>query len=87
MNGIDERQSGWHPLHTGYLVAGLVFLGVAGTWALRAAEVIDADASRWILPLVLVAAGVAGLLASFTKGRRSGSDDATAEPPAYDDEG
>lgn len=51
-----------------HLVTGLVFLGISGSWALHAAEVIDTVEVRWILPLVLVAAGAAGLVASLAKG-------------------
>jgi hypothetical protein len=65
-NGSTGR-SGRHPLSTGYLVAGLVFLGIAGTWALRAADVIDDDGSRWVLPVVLIVAGLAGLAASVLR--------------------
>ena len=84
MNTYDDNHthsSGRHPLSTGYLVAGLVFLGIAGTWALRAAEIIDDEGSRWVLPLVLIVAGVAGLAATLTRSalpRRhetTGSDD------------
>jgi hypothetical protein len=56
-----------HPLNVSYLVVGLVFLGIAGSWALRASNVIDSSAIRWLLPLTLVAAGVIGLVAFAAK--------------------
>lgn len=57
-----------HPVDVGHLVVGLVFLGMAGAWALRAADVIDTGELGWLLPLTLVLAGVVGLAASAAKG-------------------
>ncbi len=74
-----------HPVNVSYLVVGLVFLGIAGSWALRTSGVIDTGDVRWLGPLVLVAAGVIGLVAfsakSISRGRRAAT---TSEPPAYD---
>jgi hypothetical protein len=61
-----------HPLNVSYLVVGLVFLGISGSWALRAAGLVDAGDVRWLLPLVLVASGVVGLLAFAGKGLSAG---------------
>jgi hypothetical protein len=82
-----------HPLNVSYLVVGLVFLGIAGSWALRVAGVVAATDVRWLLPLVLVAAGVVGLVAfaakGLTRGRRGsdGPDDDPYDPdlPPTDD--
>ena len=98
MNGYDDNRvpdrgadgtatrSGRHPLSTGYLVTGLVFLGIAASWALRASDLIDDEGARWILPLVLIVAGVAGLAASVARsampGRRHVRDDRV---PGYDE--
>lgn len=57
-----------HPLNVSYLVVGLVFLGIAGSWALRESGVIDLGGMRWLLPLTLVAAGAIGLVAFAAKG-------------------
>jgi hypothetical protein len=57
-----------HPLHVGYLVVGLVFLGICGTWALHAAGVVDGSDARWLLPTVLLLAGAIGLVAFTAKG-------------------
>jgi hypothetical protein len=65
MNGHDRPT---HPLNVSYLVVGLVFLGISGSWALRAAGLVDAGDVRWLLPLVLVASGMVGLLAFAGKG-------------------
>jgi hypothetical protein len=66
-----------HPLNVSYLVVGLVFLGLAGSWALREAGVIDLGEVRWLLPLTLVVAGVVGLVAVAAKGRRQHTDPET----------
>ncbi|HET7355051.1 MAG TPA: hypothetical protein VFJ09_00075 [Nocardioidaceae bacterium] len=52
-----------HPLNISYLVVGLVFLGVAGSWGLHQIGVVDVSGVRWLLPLILVIAGVIGLAA------------------------
>lgn len=57
-----------HPLNVSYLVVGLVFLGVAVSWALRQAGVIDLGEVRWLLPATLVAAGLIGVVAMAAKG-------------------
>jgi hypothetical protein len=57
-----------HPLNAGYLVVGLVFLGLASSWALREAGVVDFAEVRWLLPLTLVAAGLVGIAAMTAKG-------------------
>ncbi len=62
-----------HPLNVSYLVLGLVFLGVSGSWALRASNLVDASQLRWLLPLTLVVAGVVGLVAFGARGL--GGDD------------
>jgi hypothetical protein len=61
-----------HPLNVSYLVVGLVFLGIAGSWALRESGVIDFGGVRWVLPLILVAAGLIGLVAFAAKGAARG---------------
>lgn len=52
-----------------HLVAGLVFLGLAGLWALAASGIVGTD-DTWLLPGVLVVAGATGLLAALLGGRR-----------------
>jgi hypothetical protein len=62
------RTPSTHPLHVGYLVVGLVFLGIAGSWALRTGGVVDSGDARWLVPAVLLVAGVTGLVAFAAKG-------------------
>ena len=50
-----------------HLVMGLVFLGIAGAWLLHEVGVIESVQVQWVLPLVLVVAGAAGLLASVAR--------------------
>jgi hypothetical protein len=57
-----------HPLNVSYLVVGLIFLGLAGSWALRESGVIEFGEVRWLLPLTLVVAGAIGLVAFAAKG-------------------
>lgn len=72
-----------HPLNVSYLVVGLVFLGIAGTWALRAADVVDTAELGWLFPLVLVGSGVIGLVAFAAKGM---SNRRTSPEPVADDQ-
>ena len=58
-----------HPVNVAHLVFGLVFLGVAACWALGASGAVEVD-PRWLLPLILLVAGAAGLLASLAKAVR-----------------
>jgi hypothetical protein len=57
-----------HPVNIAHLVFGLVFLGIAGSWALGASGAVDPEDSAWLFPLILVIAGAAGLVASLAKG-------------------
>lgn len=70
-----------HPLNVSYLVVGLAFLGISGTWALRQGGVIGSADMEWLLPLTLVVAGGIGLLAFTSKGL---SRRRTGETPGYD---
>ena len=55
------------------LVAGVLFLGILGTWALERADLL-AGVRGWILPVLLVAVGGYGLLGAP---RRRNRDRAT----------
>jgi hypothetical protein len=77
-----------HPLNVSYLVVGLIFLGVAGFWALRTLGVVDSEDARWLGPLLLVAAGGIGLVGFATKnlgrGHHEEIDPAADDVPAFD---
>jgi hypothetical protein len=64
---IESTQRERQPLSVMHLVMGLVFLGIAGLWGLHAADVIGSVDVEWLVPLIFVVAGAAGLLASATK--------------------
>ncbi len=57
-----------HPLNVSYLVVGLVFLGLSGSWALRESGIVDLGEVEWLFPATLVLAGVIGLVAFAAKG-------------------
>src|SRR4051812_22440999 len=59
---------GTHPVNIGYLVVGLVFLGLAASWLLHETGVIEPDGFQWLLPAILLGAGLVGLFASLGKG-------------------
>ncbi len=64
-----------HPLNVSYLVLGLAFLGIAGSWALHEQGVIGSNDVEWLLPMTLLLAGAIGLVAFMARGlgaRRTG---------------
>lgn len=60
-----------HPLNVSSLVVGLIFLGLAGSWALRETGVIEYSDAAWLLPVLLVIAGAAGLVAAVVRNLRT----------------
>ena len=79
------KNTGRHPVNVTHLVMGLVFLGIAGSWALRTAGVLDTRQLGWLLPLLLVGAGAVGLVAGTVKGLRAAPPDGAVEPAVLDD--
>ncbi|MEO5651903.1 MAG: hypothetical protein ABIN79_02300 [Marmoricola sp.] len=60
-----------HTVKVTHLVFGLLFVGIAGVWALVTGAVITADRLTYLGPGVLIAAGVVGLVASVASTRNS----------------
>ena len=77
-----------HPLNISYLVIGLIFLGIAGFWALRTLGVVEGQDVRWLGPLMLVAAGGIGLAGfaarSFGRRDRDEFDRVEDDVPEFD---
>ena len=67
-----------HPLSVAHLVVGIVYLGIALSFALDATGVVEAGANDWLLPTVLLTAGLAGLAATLALG--SGAATIIASP-------
>lgn len=72
-----------HPLNVSYLVVGLIFLGLSTSWALRQSGVVDLAEAQWLLPAVLVAAGVTGLAAFAAKNLSSRSSTGEEDPERH----
>jgi hypothetical protein len=70
------------------LVFGLIFLGVAATWALVQGDLISLPAATVLGPAILVTAGLVGLLGTLRGLRRSQQEPrptpepASTEPPS-----
>lgn len=74
-----RRRTVRHEADVTSLVFGLLFLGIAAVWVLVQQDVVSwPDASR-IFPVLLVVAGLAGLVSSLTRSRRSRGGE---HPPA-----
>ncbi len=59
-----------HDIDPTSLTFGVLFLGFAAAWALVAGDLTDLSALRLVIPLVLLAAGIAGV-AGPLRGTRS----------------
>jgi hypothetical protein len=57
-------------LAVGYLVTGLVFLGIAGLWLAQETGAVEVDDLDLLVPLLLVVVGAAGLVAGLARAVR-----------------
>jgi len=65
---VSQSASARHDTDVVSLVAGLLFLGIAGSWVLDRAALLPGSRG-WLLPLVLVGAGVVGLFSARARRR------------------
>ena len=61
----------FHPLNGTPLVFGVVLVGLAALWWAREGDLVASDDLVYVLPGLLIVAGVIGLLAFLLRGRRS----------------
>ncbi len=90
---MDTSERNDRTVKVPHLVMALLFLGAVAVWALVASDAVGPDQVAFLVPGVLVAAGVLGLLASVLSGRGRRSRPAPTPPlhepwrdSAYDDE-
>lgn len=62
-----------HETDVASLVFGLLFVGLAGVWALVQYDVLTLPAASVVAPIVLVVAGTAGLLLTLRRSMRPGA--------------
>jgi hypothetical protein len=72
-----------HPVQTGPLVIGLVFLGIVAVWAAFEADLVSRDDAAWIIPLVLVAAGGLGIVLAALRPARTRRQEPVPEYAGY----
>jgi hypothetical protein len=65
----EEPSSGFHPVQTGYLVTGLVALGIALLWLLTELDLVEVGDGGVAFSALLVVAGAIGLVASLVRAR------------------
>jgi hypothetical protein len=70
-----------HPTDAVSLVFGAIFLGIAGLWALVVGQQLDATGLRVGVPVLLIGAGVVGVLTSLGGARRRPAAAGAPPPP------
>lgn len=72
------------PVRVGYLVSGVVSVALAVVWALWASGTADGLTLTWLIPAVLLLAGVSGLAAMLVGSRRTSSSSSPGAPAHAD---
>ena len=73
------------PVSIAHLVFGLIFLGASGLWALGAATGAEAPDMALMAPIILIGAGVVGLVGVLVNARNARRSE-TATVPALTDQ-
>jgi len=60
-----------HPLNVAHLTIGLILLGISAIWGADAAGWTSLADSAYLFPVLLIGAGVIGLIAFALRGTRS----------------
>jgi len=71
-----------HPLNVTHLTIGLILLGLSALWGADAAGWTDFADSAYLVPSLLIGAGLIGLLAFTLRGTRKTEIDTTEEYPS-----
>ena len=74
----DEDASPQRGVRITHLVFGVIFLGIVAVWGLGASNTVDLSVNlSVVLPLILIVAGVAGLIAMMVNSSKRSSRSAT----------
>jgi hypothetical protein len=71
-----------HPLNVTHLTIGLILLGLSALWGADAAGWTDFGDSAYLVPVLLIGAGLIGLVAFTLRGTRRTENDTTEEYPS-----
>jgi hypothetical protein len=80
MNTMNEGRSS-RPVSVPHLVLGIVFAGIAAIWFLGEATGADLPSTAVGFPVVLIGAGVIGLVAIFANSRRRNRTSSASAAP------
>jgi hypothetical protein len=71
-----------HPLNVTHLTIGLILLGLSALWGADAAGWTDFGDSAYLVPVLLIGAGVIGLIAFTFRGTRRTEIETNEEYPS-----
>ena len=63
------------------LTFGLIFLGIANAWVMVETGAAEIDGLRWFFPVLLLGAGVAGMVSSLWRQRAPSGTDTDEDLP------